>query len=219
MPGLWKWGGGGREAKRGGDFSNLADKGRTRSPGWKSEFDKFNLEISQQPEQLKAGGWGGVERGLGLGEGHGAPRTAACRARRRLHGFLACGFCPLRRARGDGGAAVAARAAGSHRGIEPVPGCRRAGTPTPTPIPTGAALGWTPVSPVPSSSTAGMGPPCRPQGLGCPGSRERGWQPFPGVPNIPEDPSPKGKPRSQSWFNAVGHTRWEIASRGDSVFL
>lgn len=58
MPGLWKWGGGGRGG-RGGIFSNLADKGRTRSPGWKSEFDKFNLEISQQPEQLKAGGWGG----------------------------------------------------------------------------------------------------------------------------------------------------------------
>lgn len=29
-----------------GGASNVADKGRTRSPGWKLELDKFNLEIS-----------------------------------------------------------------------------------------------------------------------------------------------------------------------------
>lgn len=47
--------------------SNLADKGRTRSPGWKLELDKFNLEISQQPEQLNAGAGGGRGRGGGSG--------------------------------------------------------------------------------------------------------------------------------------------------------
>lgn len=64
--------------------------------------------------------------------------------------------------------------------------------------PTGAAggpgLGWIPVSPVFSSSTAGMRPPCRPQGPGRPVSREWGSQPFPGVPTLPGDPSPMGRP-------------------------
>lgn len=62
--------------------SNLADKGRTRSPGWKLELDKFNLEISQQPEQLNAGagggrGWGGGSGSLGSNRFGGRDLQAA----------------------------------------------------------------------------------------------------------------------------------------------
>ena len=40
----------GERGAGGGAAADVADKGRTRSRGWKSELDKSNLEISQQPE-------------------------------------------------------------------------------------------------------------------------------------------------------------------------